>query len=59
MLEQALVCLFKLTFLGTRVCHLAALLKNKGHIYAFEHRPSKLESLKLKLKLMNVKSKGE
>ncbi|KAJ3209940.1 putative methyltransferase nsun7 [Entophlyctis luteolus] len=42
---------------GTHVSYLASLMKNRGKIFAFENRPSRLQSLKIRLANQNVKSK--
>ncbi|KAJ3108876.1 putative 28S rRNA (cytosine-C(5))-methyltransferase [Phlyctochytrium planicorne] len=41
---------------GVNVCALATAMKNKGKIYAFENRPSRLESLRVRLHNQNVKN---
>ncbi|KAI9352890.1 S-adenosyl-L-methionine-dependent methyltransferase [Obelidium mucronatum] len=41
---------------GTHVSYLASLMKNKGKIFAFENRPSRIQSLKLRLANQNVKN---
>ncbi|KAJ3209744.1 hypothetical protein HDU67_005963 [Dinochytrium kinnereticum] len=41
---------------GVTVCSMATMMKNKGKIFAFESRPSRLESLKMRLQNQNVQN---
>ncbi|KAJ3101518.1 putative methyltransferase nsun7 [Physocladia obscura] len=41
---------------GTHVSYLASLMKNKGKLFAFESRPSRVQSLKARLANQNVKN---
>ncbi|ORY48086.1 S-adenosyl-L-methionine-dependent methyltransferase [Rhizoclosmatium globosum] len=41
---------------GTHVSYLASLMKNKGKVFAFESRPSRIQSLKMRIANQNIKN---
>ncbi|KAJ3373954.1 putative 28S rRNA (cytosine-C(5))-methyltransferase [Kappamyces sp. JEL0680] len=41
---------------GTKIAHLSEMVGKKGHVFAFEHRPARLETLRLHLEMFGCKN---